>query len=66
LIPPVPAGAMYKTAEGPVLYDSQGDVVNFGETYESALEGGETLDFEICIEPPNQNAARHELYAWGQ
>ncbi|NJN93604.1 MAG: hypothetical protein HC875_05660 [Anaerolineales bacterium] len=49
-----------------VLYDSQGDVVNFGETYESALEGGETLDFEICIEPPNQNAARHELYAWGQ
>ncbi|MCK6628320.1 MAG: FxLYD domain-containing protein [Anaerolineae bacterium] len=49
-----------------VLYDSQGNVVNFGETYESALEGGETLDFEICIEPPNQNAARHELYAWGQ
>jgi hypothetical protein len=49
-----------------VLYDGQGNVVNFGETYESALEGGETLDFEICIEPPNQNAARHELYAWGQ
>lgn len=49
-----------------VLYDDHGDVVNFGETYEPGLDGGETLDFEICIDPPNQNAAHHELRAWGQ
>jgi hypothetical protein len=48
-----------------VLYDSQGQVVNFGETYESEA-GAEPIGFEICVDPPNQNVARYELQAWGE
>ena len=52
-----------------VLYDSQDNVVNFGEVYFSSLDdfaGDETLDFEICTDSFNQIIARHELFAWGQ
>jgi hypothetical protein len=52
-----------------VLYDSQGNVANFSETYETEpqdISGDEPLDFEICIDPPNQNVARYELRAWGE
>ncbi len=52
-----------------VLYDGEGHVVNFGDDYYTDLEGvvgNETIEFEICVAPPNRNVARHELRAWGQ
>jgi hypothetical protein len=52
-----------------VLYDNQDRVVNFGDYYEPYLTdvvGGQPLDFEICVAPPNQGVARYELRAWGQ
>ena len=48
-----------------VLYDDQGNVVNFGDYYEPYLESDEALDFETCVAPPNQGVARYELWAWG-
>ncbi len=48
-----------------VLYDEQGNVVNFGDYYESYLESGEALNFGICVGPPNRGVARYELRAWG-
>lgn len=52
-----------------VLYDAQGDVANFSETYETEVKdirGDTPLDFEICVDPPNQNIAHYELRAWGE
>ncbi len=48
-----------------VLYDGQGNVVNFGDYGEFDLDGDDEIDFEICINPPNQEVARYELRAWG-
>jgi hypothetical protein len=48
-----------------VLYDAQNNIINFGDYYEPYLESGRTLDFEICVGPPNQGVARYELRAWG-
>ena len=47
-----------------VLYDSQDNVVNFGDYSEFGVDDDE-VDFEICINPPNQEVARYELRAWG-
>ncbi len=52
-----------------VLYNSQDEVVNFGDYEEfgrAGLVGDETSTFEICVSPPNQGVARYELLAWGQ
>ncbi len=52
-----------------VLYDDQDRIVNFGDYYEPYpidVVGGQPLDFEICVAPPNQGVARYELRAWGQ
>jgi hypothetical protein len=48
-----------------VLYDEQGNVVNFGDYYEPYLENNQSLNFEICVAPPYQDVARYELRAWG-
>lgn len=48
-----------------VLYDDQESVVNFGDYYKPYLAGDQTLSFEICVGPPNQDIARYELRAWG-
>ena len=51
-----------------ILYDHQDKVVNYGEYYEPFPEdiiGDQTLDFEVCADPSNQEVARHELRAWG-
>jgi hypothetical protein len=47
-----------------ILYDSQGNVVNFGDYSEFGVDDDE-VDFEICINPPNQDVARYDLVAWG-
>ena len=52
-----------------ILYDSQDRMVRFGDYYESKpdyLVGDQTLDFEICVEPPDHEVSRYELQAWGQ
>ena len=52
-----------------VAYDGQDNVVNFNDDFELDLQGvvgDQTLDFELCIDPPNQDVARHELRAWGE
>jgi hypothetical protein len=49
-----------------VLYDQQGNVINFGDYYEPYLAGDQALDFDICVGPPNQEVAQYELRAWGQ
>lgn len=52
-----------------VLYDSQDQMINFGEFYASdpaAVIDGQFADFEICIEPVVRRVARHELRVWGQ
>jgi hypothetical protein len=54
---------------GVTLYDGQDNIINFGDYIEpdvDAITGNETLEFEICIDPPNQNSARHEMWAWGR
>lgn len=50
-----------------VLYDQQDRVINFaeGDFDIGALENGETDEFFICIDPLDQNVARHELQALG-
>jgi len=52
-----------------ILYDSQGNMINFDyydEYNPAGVRGDETADFEICIAPPNQDVANHELHAWGR
>jgi hypothetical protein len=52
-----------------ILYDGQGNVINFGDDYQTSLEGvagDETLYFEICANLSGQSVARHELRAWGR
>ena len=51
-----------------IAYNDQGNVVSFGE-YSPALPkiviGDQTSPFEMCIDPLNQQIARHELRALG-
>jgi hypothetical protein len=51
-----------------IAYNERGNVVSFGE-YSPVLPevviGDQTSPFEMCIDPLNQNIARHELRALG-
>ncbi len=49
-------------------YDDQGQVAGFGEyapAYPEVIVGSQTTPFEICIDPLNQQIARHEFRAVG-
>jgi hypothetical protein len=51
-----------------VLLDAEGRVVNFDATLfadVTDLVGDQTLDFDICIWPPNEGTTHYELQAWG-
>jgi hypothetical protein len=52
-----------------VLYDDQDEVINF-DSYEDphseAMAGNATQDFEVCVDPLDQDVARYEVRAWGQ
>jgi hypothetical protein len=52
-----------------VLYDAQGNVVNYGDYQEFGrigLGGDETASFDMCLGPPLAGVARYELQAWGK
>lgn len=51
-----------------ILYDDQGQVINFNANYEfslEALKGDDTMDFESCVAPFDQSVTRYEVRAWG-
>jgi hypothetical protein len=51
-----------------VLYNDQGDVINFDSYNDDSPEGvvgDQTADFEICVDTHQQEVARYELRAWG-
>lgn len=51
-----------------ILYDKQGNVINFSEDTKSSpqdLVGDQTLNFEICVDSLKQGVARFDLRAWG-
>jgi hypothetical protein len=52
-----------------ILYTAQANVISF-ESYEEYfpedIVGDQTLDFEVCVDPLNQEVARYEVRAWGQ
>jgi hypothetical protein len=51
------------------VYDSQNNLVNFGDYQEFGdigLGGDDTAPFQICIGPPNHDTARYDMQAWGQ
>jgi hypothetical protein len=50
-----------------VLYDSQDNVLNFGDYEEfGTIGGGDASNFEICVDRPSQDIARYEVVAWGR
>jgi hypothetical protein len=52
-----------------ILYNGQGNVVNFDyddAPYPEDITGQEVMDFEICVDTLDQDAAGHELRAWGE
>ena len=52
-----------------VLYDTAGQVVNFSDyVLESplAVYGAQTLNFEVCVTPPNEGPAQAQVRAWGR
>jgi hypothetical protein len=52
-----------------VLYNDQDKAINFDDYDEFELEyviGGETAEFQLCVDDLNQDVAHHELRAWGQ
>ncbi len=49
-----------------VLYDSQDNVLNFGDYEEFGQLQGNASNFEICIDRPSQDIARYEVVAWGR
>ncbi|MFN8456224.1 MAG: FxLYD domain-containing protein [Anaerolineae bacterium] len=52
-----------------ILYDGQGNVVNFDyydEYNPDGIRGDDTSEFDICVPPPNQETANFELRAWGR
>jgi hypothetical protein len=51
-----------------VLYDGQDQVINYSDDYKpfpAGLVGDQTIDFEVCVDPLNQEVARYDLRAWG-
>jgi hypothetical protein len=64
-----PAGALQSYLSVVVtLLDADGRVVNFDAALfadVAGLVGDQTLDFDICIWPPNEGTTRYELQAWG-
>jgi uncharacterized protein YgiM (DUF1202 family) len=51
-----------------VIYDEQGNVINYYDLYNQSpqdLVGDQTADFEICVNPLNQQVAHFESLAWG-
>jgi hypothetical protein len=52
-----------------VLYDSQDRIINFGDDFISSpggISGDETAEFEVCVDPPNNDVVRYEMLAWGR
>jgi hypothetical protein len=52
-----------------VFYDTQNQVISFGEYYAPTVEevwGDQRIGFEVCIESPSQEIARYELRGWGE
>jgi hypothetical protein len=52
-----------------VLYDQQDNVINYSDDYKTVpaeLGGGQTIDFEVCVDPLGQDVARYDLRAWGE
>ncbi len=52
-----------------VVYDSQDNIISFGEHYEPEPENGLSgtpLEFEVCAELVSPDIARYELRAWGE
>lgn len=50
------------------LYDGQDKVINFGSDEKvgvTTLVGDKTVNFRICIVPPNQDTVRYDLQAFG-
>jgi hypothetical protein len=50
------------------LYDGQNKVINFGSDEKvgvTTLVGDKTVNFRICITPPNQDTVRYDLQAFG-
>ncbi len=50
------------------LYDGQNKVINFGSDEKvgvTTLVGDKTVNFRICIVPPNQDTTRYDLQAFG-
>lgn len=51
-----------------VLYNGQDQVINFDDYYKyypQGLVNDQTMDFELCVDPFDQEVARYELQAWG-
>jgi hypothetical protein len=52
-----------------ILYDGQGNVINFDfyDEYDPEnVQGDETSAFDICVSTLDQGVASHELRAWGR
>lgn len=52
-----------------ILYNQQDNMINFNYEYQdnfNQIMGDQFLEFEICVDPPNQDPARYELRAWGR
>ncbi len=51
------------------LYDDQDKVINFdsyGDYSPEDVVGDQTLDFEVCVDPLDQEVAHYEVRAWGR
>lgn len=52
-----------------ILYDTQGQVVGFGDNqdiFPEDVEDGQAASFEMCVPSPDQAVARYDVLAWGQ
>jgi hypothetical protein len=52
-----------------ILYNAQGQVIGFDsydEFFPEDVVGDDTLDFEVCVDSPDQEVARYEVRAWGR
>jgi len=52
-----------------VLYDADGNVVNYGEATPSSpfsIFGARVFNFDICVSPPNDGVVRYEARALGR
>ena len=51
-----------------ILYNDQNNVAGFDVSYEFSPQdvlSDQTLDFEVCADPHNQQVAKYDLRAWG-